>query len=159
MEETEFLTKMCRVEQYKFKVSFNNERIEDIFTDEPEPLGKGEYPNAGKLLAAAVGNCLCASLVFCIEKSRAEVPSICAEVATTMERNEKGRLRISHMTVKMFPQVSDDARIARCREFFEDFCIVTQSVRKGIPVDVEVYPYRPKDGPGETMRGEKRDAL
>jgi uncharacterized OsmC-like protein len=154
MEETDFLTSLCRVEQYKFKISFNNERIEDIFTDEPEPLGKGEYPNAGKLLAAAVGNCLCASLVFCMEKSRAEVPNICAEVATTMERNDKGRLRISHMTVKMFPQVSDDARMARCRELFEDFCIVTQSVRNGIPVDVEVYPYKLKEEPGKGVLGE-----
>jgi uncharacterized OsmC-like protein len=143
MEETEFLTRMCRVEHYKFQVSFNSDKIESIFTDEPEPLGKGEYPNAGKLLAAAVGNCLCASMVFCMEKSRAEVPSICAEVATTMERNEKGRLRITHMSVKIFPQVSDDKKLQRCREIFEDFCIVTQSVRKGIEVDVEVYPVKP----------------
>jgi uncharacterized OsmC-like protein len=143
MEETEFLTKMCRVEHYKFKVSFNSDKIEPIFTDEPEPLGKGEYPNAGKLLAAAVGNCLCASLVFCMEKSRAEVPSIWAEVSTTMERNEKGRLRITHMSVRMFPQVSDENRFQRCREIFEDFCIVTQSVREGIDVNVEVYPVKP----------------
>jgi hypothetical protein len=71
-----------------------------------------------------------------------------------MERNDKGRLRISHMTVKMFPQVSDDARMARCRELFEDFCIVTQSVRNGIPVDVEVYPYKLKEEPGKGVLGE-----
>jgi uncharacterized OsmC-like protein len=131
------------VENYQFKVSFNSDKIEPILTDEPEPLGKGEYPNAGKLLAAAVGNCLCASLVFCMEKSRAEVPSICAEVSTTMERNERGRLRITHMAVKIFPQVGDEQRFQRCREIFEDFCIVTQSVREGIDVDVEVYPVKP----------------
>lgn len=143
MEETEFLTKMCRVEKYKFQISFNSDKIEPIFTDEPKPVGDGEYPNAGKLLAAAVGNCLCASLVFCMEKSRAEVPSICAEVSTSMQRNEKGRLRITHMSVKIFPQVSDEAKFERCREIFEDFCIVTQSVRKGIDVDVQVYPVKP----------------
>ncbi len=143
MEEAEFLTKMCRVEHYKFMVSFNSDKIENIFTDEPEPLGKGEYPNAGKLLAAAVGNCLCASMVFCMEKSRAEIPSICAEVTTTMGRNEKGRLRITHMSVKIFPRIGDEIKFQRCREIFEDFCIVTQSVRKGIDVDVEVYPVKP----------------
>jgi uncharacterized OsmC-like protein len=143
MEETEFLTKMCRVEKYKFEISFNSDKIEPIFTDEPPPVGAGLYPNAGKLLAAAVGNCLCASLVFCMEKSRAEVPSICAEVSTTLQRNEKGRLRITHMDVKIFPQVSDEAKFQRCREIFEDFCIVTQSVRKGIVVDVHVFPVKP----------------
>ena len=142
MEDSEFLTRMCRVERYKFKVDFNSDKIEPIFTDEPAPVGNGEYPNAGKLLAAAVGNCLCASLVFCMEKSRAEVPSICAEVSTTMQRNKKGRLRLTHMTVKIFPQVSDGAKFKRCREIFEDYCIVTESVRQGIDVDVEVYPVK-----------------
>lgn len=146
MEDGEFITRMCRVEHYKFRVSFNSDKIEDIMVDEPAPLGSGEYPNAGKLLAAAVGNCLCASLVFCMEKARSEVPNICAEVSTTIERNEKGRLRITHMTVKMFPQIEDEERFKRCRPLFEDFCIVTQSVRNGIPVDVEVYPYRPRNG-------------
>jgi uncharacterized OsmC-like protein len=143
MEEGEFLTRMSRVERYKFQISFNSDKIESIFTDEPEPLGEGEYPNAGKLLAAAVGNCLCASLVFCMEKSRAEIPSICAEVATSMGRNEQGRLRITHMSVKIFPQVSDEQKFQRCREIFEDFCIVTQSVRKGIEVEVGVFPVKP----------------
>jgi uncharacterized OsmC-like protein len=146
MEDGEFITRMCRVEHYKFRISFNSDKIEDIMVDEPAPLGSGEHPNAGKLLAAAVGNCLCASMVFCMERARSEVPRICAEVSTTIERNEKGRLRITHMAVKMFPQVEDDEKLKRCRSIFEDFCIVTQSVRKGIPVDVEVFPYRPKDG-------------
>jgi uncharacterized OsmC-like protein len=143
MEEGDFLTSMHRVEHYKFQISFNSEKIESIFTDEPEPLGKGEYPNAGKLLAAAVGNCLCASLVFCMEKYRSEVPSICAEVSTSLGRNEQGRLRITHMSVKIFPQVSDELKFQRCREIFEDFCIVTQSVRQGIDVNVEVFPVKP----------------
>ncbi|MBI0583248.1 MAG: OsmC family protein [Methanomassiliicoccus sp.] len=145
MDAGDFRTRMCREERYRFRVSFDNDRIEDIFLDEPEPLGKGEYPNAGKILAAAVGNCLCASMVFCMERSRGEVSNLCAEVTTTMERNERGRLRITHMSVKMFPQIDDDARYRRCREIFEDFCIVTQSVRDGIPIDVEVFPYRPRE--------------
>jgi hypothetical protein len=32
----------------------------------------------------------------------------------------------------------DLPRSKTCLEIFEDFCIVTESVRKGIPVDVEV---------------------
>ncbi len=141
MEEGEFHTRVCKVEEYKYRISFND-KIEDIYTDEPEPLGKGEYPNAGKLLAAAVGNCLCASLVFCMEKAHSEVPHISAEVSTTLERNEEGRFRITHMSVKMFPEFDDAARYARCRQVFEDFCIVTQSVRAGIPVDVQIYPVK-----------------
>ncbi|WP_019177239.1 OsmC family protein [Methanomassiliicoccus luminyensis] len=145
MEPGEFKVKVCREERYKFRISFHSDKEGDIFMDEPEPLGKGEYPNAGKLLAAAVGNCMCASLVYCMERSRGEVPNICAEVFTTLSRNERGRLRITHIAVKMFPEVENDAKFQRCREVFEDFCIVTQSVRQGIDVDVEVFPTRSKD--------------
>jgi hypothetical protein len=33
-------------------------------------------------------------------------------------------------------------RIGRCLELFEDFCVVTASVRKGIPVSVVVMDSR-----------------
>jgi len=32
----------------------------------------------------------------------------------------------------------DVARLERCASLFEDFCVVTESVRKGIPVNVSV---------------------
>lgn len=140
MEGGEFKVKLVREERYRFKISFGSDHIPDIRMDEPAPLGSGNYPNAGKLLAAAVGNCLCASLLFCMERSRAEVKDLSAEVHSKMERNEKGRWRITEMKVKIFPQVEDEAKFRRCRDLFEDFCIVTQSVKQGIDVTVEVYP-------------------
>ena len=140
MEEGEFHTRVCRVEEYKFRVS-STTRSRTSTQMSLSLLVRG-VPNAGKLLAAAVGNCLCASLVFCMEKSHAEVPSISAEVSAKLERNEHGRFRITHMSVNMFPQFEDTARFDRCRQVFEDFCIVTQSVRAGIPVDVQIYPVK-----------------
>lgn len=138
MEEGDFKTKIEMVEGYKFRIHFDNEKAEDIYMDEPKPLGSGDYPNAGKFLAAAVGNCLCASLAYCVRRHRAEVFSLRAEVYTTLARNEGGRFRITHITVKLHPEVSDPSVLDRCRDIFEDFCIVTASVRKGVPVDVEL---------------------
>lgn len=138
MEEGDFRTRLEMVEGYKFRISFDNEKAPDFYMDEPKPLGQGEYPNAGKFLAAAVGNCLCASLAFCVRKHRAEVFTIHAEVYTTLSRNEKGRYRLTAIKVKIRPEVSDPEVLQRCLPLFEDYCIVTESVRKGIPVDVEV---------------------
>jgi len=57
-----------------------------------------------------------------------------------LARNEGGRWRIREINVLISPDVSegDRGRLKRCVELFEDFCIVSQSVRQGIPVNVEV---------------------
>ena len=57
-----------------------------------------------------------------------------------MRRNEKGRWRINSIKVKLEPQIgqNDIAKSKRCLDLFEDFCIVTQSVRNGINIDVDI---------------------
>jgi len=138
IEEGDFKTKVELVEGYKFRIHFDNEKAGDFYMDEPKPLGTGDYPNAGKFLAAAVGNCLCASLTYCLRRQHAEMFSLWAEVYTTLARNERGRLRITNIVVKLHPEASDQVKLERCKEMFEDFCIVTESVRHGVPVEVTV---------------------
>jgi len=138
MEEGEFKVHIESIDSYEFKVKFGKEDLPELIMDEPAPLGKGEHPNAGLLLAAAVGNCLCASLTYCLTRARAEVKGVSADVFTTLGRNERGRLRITSIRIQLHPELDDPRKLERCREIFEDFCIVTQSVREGIPVQVEV---------------------
>ena len=46
------------------------------------------------------------------------------------------------MDVRLEPVVPADQqpRMARCLEIFEDFCVVTGSVREGVEVRLEVVP-------------------
>jgi len=108
--------------------------------DEPEPLGDNQAPNAAAVLGAAVGNCLAASLAFCLRRSRIRVDSLTASVTTHVLRNEKGRYRITGIDVELAPELSiaDQARLDRCEGLFEDFCTVTASVQHGIPVHVSL---------------------
>lgn len=145
MEEGEFKVHVEPLGGYEFKIRFCRE-IPELVMDEPCPLGKGEHPNAGLLLAAAVGNCLCASMTYCLSRARAEVKGVSADVFTTLGRNEKGRLRITSIRIQLHPELDDPKKLERCRDIFEDFCIVTQSVREGIPVQVEVET--PAGSPG-----------
>lgn len=119
-------------------MSFDSEEIEDILVDEPEPLGSGEYPNAGKILAAAVGSCLSASLAYCLRRSGAQLQSVSSDVYAMLKRNERGRLRFSKMSVDISVDADSAAKLERCRSLFEDFCIVTQSVREGFEIEVDV---------------------
>ncbi len=126
---------------YEFLVKFDWPGVADLVLDEPEPLGAKRGPNAARLVAAAVANCLSASLVFCLQGKFKQKPGpIKAVVTGRLERNERGRYRIEGIDVAI--SLSDEAgalqHLDRCGEQFEDFCIVTESIRKGIPVSVKV---------------------
>lgn len=127
---------------YQFAVDFARPGLEPLVVDEQPPVGAGRGPNPSRLLAAAVGHCLASSFLFCVRKSRVEVTAMAVRVEGTMVRNERGRLRIGGLRVRLAPGIraEDRERLGRCLELFEDFCVVTQSVRAGLDVQVEVAP-------------------
>jgi uncharacterized OsmC-like protein len=139
MDEKEFSTFMEMVDNYEFRVKFDP-GMADLTMDEPSPLGKDKGPNASRILSAAIGNCLSASLLFCLQKARVEVKGLKTRITTTVARNEKGRFRIPRSRVEITVDIGAEApnRVGQCLKLFEDFCIVTQSVRNGITVGVEV---------------------
>jgi organic hydroperoxide reductase OsmC/OhrA len=138
-EETTHTITLKLGKGYGFLATFDKRPdLPPLLLDEPPPLGEGRGPNAAALLAAAVGHCLASSLLFCLRKSRADVSDLTASVSARIVRNEKGRFRIGGIDVEISPALPPDSagRLPRCAEMFEDFCVVTESVRKGIPVAV-----------------------
>ena len=149
MAENRFRITLDLQHNYAFTAEFGLPGVPPLTLDEPPPLGGGVGPNAARLIAAAVGNCLAASLLFCLRKSRIQVRQLRATVEGSLVRNERGRLRLGEIQVRLAPEVApeDRDRMGRCLELFEDFCIVTESVRQGIPVTVEVGGGRPLSAP------------
>jgi uncharacterized OsmC-like protein len=141
-EEKEMITTLELLKGFEFKVKFDLENVSDLLMDEPAPVGEDLGPNASRVLSAAVGNCLSASLLFCLTKAKVNVEGLKTTVATTLARNEEGYWRVKDIRVKIFPNIDEkfSAQMKRCIELFERYCIVTQSVRKGILVSVEVLP-------------------
>lgn len=129
-------------EGYEMAADFGLPGIPALVLDEPVPLGTGHGPNAARVLASAVGNCLASSLLFCLRKARVDVTQMRVTVDGTMARNERGRLRITGLRARLEPVVpaEERERMARCMELYEDFCLVSQSVRQGIAVTAEVHP-------------------
>jgi uncharacterized OsmC-like protein len=131
----EFILQVEQVDGFDFRVRFDKEQYAELRMDEPAPLGLDAAPNPARILAAAIGDCLSASLVFCLKRRGVVVTGLRSEVRVQLVRNEHKRLRI----VSIHPQapIPDEAMDA-CLKTFEDFCVVTQSVREGIDVKVSV---------------------
>lgn len=139
-EHPVFTLTLERVQNYEFKVQFDWDHLPPLLVDESEPLGQRKGPNPSRLLAVAVGDCLSASLLFCLQKAKMEVKNLKTKVKGELVRNEKNRLRVGKIDVAIAIELADGQydRINRCLDLFEDYCVVTASVRKGIPVNVIV---------------------
>lgn len=138
--ETSFTVRLTQDRDYQFRVAFDAPNMASLLVDEPAPLGKNEGPNAARLVAAAVANCLSASLLFAVRKFKQDPGSLAAEAVTRIVRNEQGRFRIAGIDVAIQLGTASDQieHLDRSLAQFEDFCIVTQSIRQGIPVHVAV---------------------
>jgi uncharacterized OsmC-like protein len=125
---------------FEFSATFEGIDVPPLKLDEAPPVGHGKGPNPAALLAAAVGSCLASSLVFCLNKSRVKPDDLRVRARAHITRNEAGRFRISAIDVEITPDVRDiDAnRLLRCEDLYEDFCIVTESIRHGVPVTVSL---------------------
>lgn len=140
MGESTFTIDLLQQADYRFEARFDDPALPPLVTDEPPPLGEGAGPNPARLLGAAVANCLAASLLFSLRKFRNEAEPLSAAATVTLARNAQNRLRIGRIAVDLHLAAPAAAvkSLDRVLAQFEDFCVVTQSVRAGITVDVRV---------------------
>jgi hypothetical protein len=142
MEEKGLALTLDLQQGYQFLVDFRREGIPSLLMDEPPPLGGGsrleclQAPRGG-------GRELSQRQRALLSPQSADPREGDAHpVQASFLRNPQGRLRIGGIEVKIQPEVAPEhrERMGRCLELFEEFCVVTQSVRNGIDVKVEVEP-------------------
>lgn len=131
--------RLTQLHDYRFDIDFGD-GVAALQSDLPAPLGGGQGPSPEQQLAAAVGSCLAASLLFSLRKYKQQPEPITALVQTEIGRNAEGRLRVLGMEVhlKLGQPAAALQQLDRVLAQFEDYCTVTQSVRAGIPVNVHV---------------------
>ena len=139
-------------DDYAFRIRFDDTALEPLLGDEASPLGQDRGPNPARLLLASVANCLVASLLFALRKQHNQPGRLRAEITAIPMRNAEGRWRIPQAFVELhLPEGNEHYQhLERVLAQFEQFCIVTQSVRQGIDVDVTV-----KDAHGHVLLGDK----
>lgn len=137
---------------FQFRITFEHKDFAPLLTDEPEPLGSGRGPNPPRLLLASVVNCLSASLLFALRKYKNSPQKLRARISATPMRNMEGRWRIPRAFVEIqLPEGNEDySQLDQVIEQFQQFCVVTESVRHGIDVQVTVT-----DAHGHVLLGDK----
>lgn len=140
MSDTRQTVTLTQLDDYQFDIRFGGE-LPVLRADEPAPLGQGLGPSPVQLLAASVGNCLSASLLFALRKYKQAPDPISTEVSAEVGRNAEGRLRVLGMVVRLTLGVPAAGlqHLDRVLASFESYCTVTQSVAPAIPVDVQVF--------------------
>jgi uncharacterized OsmC-like protein len=124
---------------YRFEIGFGGSTL-PLLADEPAPLGQGAGPSPVQLLAASVGNCLSASLLFALRKFKQQPEPLRTVVEPEVGRNAEGRLRVLSLKVVLTLGVpaAQLEHLDRVLATFETYCTVTESVRAAIPVEVQV---------------------
>jgi uncharacterized OsmC-like protein len=144
IQKLEFSLEMELVDKFQFNVKFDIPEMPDLITDEPiKTGGEGKGPNPSRLVGTAVANCLSASLLHCLRRSKVDVEGIKAEVNGLITRNDEGLLRIKKIDVTLKPRLGspdDEKKFERCKSIFEKYCIVTDSLRQGLAINVDVEP-------------------
>jgi uncharacterized OsmC-like protein len=132
--------RLTQAQDYQFDVDFGTPGPL-LRADEPAPLGQGAGPSPEQLLAAAVGNCLSASLLFALRKFKQAPEPLGCVMQAEVGRNAEGRVRVLGLTARLTLGVPAAAleHLDRVLGSFEAYCTVTQSVSPAIPVTVEVF--------------------
>ncbi len=139
MSEARQTVRLNQVQDFQFDVDFGG-ALPLLRADEPAPLGQGSGPTPVQLLAAAVGNCLSASLLFALRKFKQQPEPLQCEVAADVGRNADGRVRVLGLTATLVLGVPAASlqHLDRVLATFEAYCTVTESVRAAVPVTVKV---------------------
>ncbi|MHA1104617.1 MAG: OsmC family protein [Promethearchaeota archaeon] len=125
-----------------FKCDLGDLKVKDCYIDETnisevDMIG----PNPSRLLGLALLGCLSASFIFCLKKKDLTLEDLKADAEIHIGRNEKGFLRVLKIDVNIKTTINDPdtrKRAEQCKKMFEQYCTVTQAVREGIEVNVNV---------------------
>jgi len=125
-----------------FKCDLGEMKVKDCYIDEEHDVEAEMWgPNPSRMLGIAVLGCLSASFIFCLKKRKFSINDLDAQAEVVIVRNEKGFWRVRNIDVNIKPKIDTPEmkkRADQCRKMFEQYYTVTQAVREGIEVNVNL---------------------
>ncbi|MBN1803292.1 MAG: OsmC family protein [Candidatus Lokiarchaeota archaeon] len=118
--------------------NFNN-----IHIDEPESFhGTGLGPSPVEYTLIGIGGCLGSTFSYCLSKKGIEISDLKVIVDGKMKHEEPdGRLRLIKIEAELQLTTKNNENIKHideCSNTFLEYCIVSNSIARGVPIDVNV---------------------
>jgi len=133
------------IDNIGFKVNIK-EFPEFLMDEPPEFHGDNRGPSSAEFLLTAIAGCQGTSFQFCLQKFNIQVEEMVVNVESEMhhvwfEEYERKILITTNVHVSIDVKLKnpdDQENLQECFALFQKFCVVTMSVRRGIPVDVKL---------------------
>ncbi len=125
-------------EEMIFKCDLGQIKMKELFIDERHRKPQDKIgPNPSKLLALSLLGCMSASFAFCLQKKDFSLSDFDGTAFITSKRNEKGLWRIKEIKLDLHPMIDSPEmreRADQCQKFFQQFCIISESIKEGIEI-------------------------
>lgn len=129
-------------EEMIFKCELGSFKMDNLYIDETDKEETDKIgPSPAKLLGLSVLGCLSASFSFCLQKKNFSLSGLEGKAEVTIARNDKGFWRVKKIDVEMIPKIDTPEirkRADQCKNYFEQYCIILESLRTGFEVSVNL---------------------
>jgi uncharacterized OsmC-like protein len=113
--------------------------------DEPEEFhGDDRGPSSVEYLGIAIGGCLGTSFSYCLKKMEVPIKTMRISIDVNLHHVDMdgvNPLRVTGIAAEInvvLENDEDSELLDLCIESYKKYCVVTQSVIAGIPVDVQI---------------------
>jgi uncharacterized OsmC-like protein len=116
-------------------------KFKNLNVDEPVSFhGTDLGPSAVEYLLIGIGGCLGTTFIYCLQKRNIELEMFKVVVDGKLSHTgPKMLLRLVNVDVDLEftpKETSSNAEINRCIKEFAEYCIVTNSIANGLPINV-----------------------
>ena len=115
----------------------------DIQVDEPEAFhGTDKGPSPVEFFLIGIGGCLGSTFAYCLQKQNVEIDTLEVVVDGQLKHvGPKLSLKLVNIEAELLITARDtdsSEKIEKCIKSFREYCIVTNSITQGVPLDVKV---------------------
>jgi putative redox protein len=117
--------------------------FDGIHLDEPESFhGTDIGPSPVEYFLIGIGGCLGSTFTYCLQKQEVEIDAL--EVVVDGQLKHVGpnmSLKLVNIEAEILFTAKDgklSGKIEQCIKTFRDYCIVSNSITQGVPLDVKV---------------------